>query len=162
MRRFVDGLALRVPPAVVALDLLLAMKFSARWGPGLPGPSAALDRLGTAITILGAGIMMAGLWQFRRHRTTVDPMHPELAETLVDSGVFAWSRHPMYVGFVAVLLGAALMFDAAWSLLGPLALAAWLHRFQIRPEERVLSQRFGAAFDAYCRRVPRWLGRRRG
>jgi len=158
----VERFELRVPPVAVAVLLLLAMRVAARWGPGLPGPADAADALGTALTIGGVLFAAAGAWQFHRHATTVDPMHPDRATSLVDRGVFALSRNPMYVGFVIALLGAAMMFDALLALAGPALLAAWLHRFQVLPEERILRDRFGARFEAYCRRVPRWLGRPKG
>lgn len=162
MNRPAARLELKIPPAAVGLVLLLAMAVSARWSPPLPWPIGLGNAVGAGLMIAGALFALAGVWQFRRHGTTVDPMRPDRAATLVDRGVFAISRNPMYVGFVGVLLGAAFSFDAQWALLGPLLLAAWLHRFQILPEERRLRERFGAAFDAYCRRVPRWLGPRRG
>ncbi len=158
MSRPAEWLELRVPPVAVALVLLLAMRLSARWSPGLPGPTEAAGAVGTALVAAGASFAVAGAWQFHRHATTVDPMRPDRASRLVDRGVFSISRNPMYVGFVVALLGAALMFDALLALLGPALLAAWLHRFQVLPEERILSVRFGAAFEAYCDRVPRWLG----
>lgn len=153
-----DRLELKIPPVVVGLLVLVAMRAAARWSPPLPLAPERAEVLSIVLVLAGAWFAIAGVWQFRRHRTTVDPVRPDRASALVDRGVFAVSRNPMYLGLVLVLLAAALDSGALWSLPGPLVLAAWLGRFQIRPEERILRQRFGAAFDAYCRRVPRWLG----
>ena len=87
MSGLVERFELRVPPVAVAVLLLLAMRVAARWGPGLPGPADAADALGTALTIGGVLFAAAGAWQFHRHATTVDPMHPDRATSLVDRGV---------------------------------------------------------------------------
>ncbi|NKI34089.1 isoprenylcysteine carboxylmethyltransferase family protein [Wenzhouxiangella sp. XN79A] len=158
MNRRVGWLELKVPPVAAGLVLLLAMRISAYWSPPIPLPAGLSDDLGTVLVIVGALFAAAGVWQFRRFGTTVDPTRPARASQLVDRGVFAVSRNPMYVGFVAVLLGAAFDFDALSALTGPVLLALWLHRFQVLPEERILRERFGPLFEDYCRRVPRWLG----
>lgn len=158
MNRLAAWLELRVPPVVVVLVMMVAMRVCVRWSPPMPVPAHAADPLGTVLMIAGALVATAGALQFHRHETTVDPMHPDRATRLVERGVFAVSRNPMYVGFVVILIGAALALNALMALLGPLLLAVWLHRFQIQPEERFLRRQFGAAFDDYCRRVPRWLG----
>ena len=94
---------------------------------------------------------------FRRARTTVNPLRPANASALVTTGPFALSRNPMYVGMATLLAGWAAWLGTPWALTGLVAFVAWITRFQILPEERVLAQRFGAAFDAYRGRVRRWL-----
>ena len=94
---------------------------------------------------------------FRRVRTTVDPRHPERSERLVTGGIFRLSRNPMYVGFVAVLLGLAVARSSPVGVALAIATAMYLDRFQIRPEERRLVQRFGIDFERYRQAVPRWL-----
>jgi protein-S-isoprenylcysteine O-methyltransferase Ste14 len=63
----------------------------------------------------------------------------------------------MYVGLTVALLGWAAFLSALWPLLGPVIFVAYVNRFQIRPEERVLAERFGAEYADYARRVRRWL-----
>ena len=63
----------------------------------------------------------------------------------------------MYLGLVLILLGLAVFLASPWALMGPVAFGAFITRFQIRPEERVLAERFGAAYTEYCARVRRWL-----
>lgn len=110
-----------------------------------------------ALALVGAGISLAGVLAFRRARTTVDPMHPDAASALVAGGIYRFTRNPMYLGF-AVLLLAWGLYLSKLSALAMLALfMLYLTRFQIRPEEAALRQRFGAAFEAYAARVGRWL-----
>jgi protein-S-isoprenylcysteine O-methyltransferase Ste14 len=125
----------------------------------LARPSAALATLGALLAAAGIGIAVAGVAAFRRRRTTVDPRYPERATALVGSGVYGWTRNPMYVGLVGVALGAAVGVGAPLALAGPVLLAVYLDRVQIPAEERALRARFGPEFEGYARRVGRWLGR---
>jgi protein-S-isoprenylcysteine O-methyltransferase Ste14 len=125
-----------------------------------PGLGVALPGrwwLGGLVALAGGFVALAGVVDFRRARTTVDPTRPEAASALVTTGVYAQTRNPMYVGFVLALAGwgVALAHPVA-ALLVP-GLAAYLHRFQILPEERALKAAFGDAFAAYAARVRRWV-----
>jgi protein-S-isoprenylcysteine O-methyltransferase Ste14 len=153
-----DALELKLPPVAVVLLLMVAMRLAVPFSPDITGRPELMRSLGHIVLFSGLLVAVFGAGSFWRHGTTADPMRPQRASALVDSGVFRWTRNPMYLGFVLVLLGVALRFDAWLALAGPVLLAGWLQRFQIRPEERILRDRFGAAFDDYCRRVPRWLG----
>ena len=63
----------------------------------------------------------------------------------------------MYLGLVIALVGWAAFLSAAWPLLGPVVFVLYVNRFQIRPEERVLTELFPADCAEYTRRVRRWL-----
>jgi protein-S-isoprenylcysteine O-methyltransferase Ste14 len=76
---------------------------------------------------------------------------------LVSTGVYSFTRNPMYLGMALVLLAWAAYLSSAWSLLGPLLFALYITRFQIVPEERVLDRLFGTSFAAYKKCVRRWL-----
>ncbi|MEB0160908.1 isoprenylcysteine carboxylmethyltransferase family protein, partial [Pseudomonas sp. AH2 (2023)] len=91
-----------------------------------------------------------------RSRTTVNPLRPDKAAALVSGGVYRVTRNPMYVGMMLLLVAWAVYLDSAWVLAGPVAFVAYITRFQIAPEERVLRAKF-ADFDAYAARVRRWL-----
>ena len=94
---------------------------------------------------------------FRRAKTTVNPLNPEASTALVTSGVFRWTRNPMYLAMLLVLLAWACIVSN-WAALAMLPLfVAYLNRFQIAPEERALQARFGTEFESYRRKVRRWL-----
>ncbi len=116
-------------------------------------------RLGLAglLVVTAVVLVVAGLLEFRRASTTVNPMAPEESSTVVQSGVYRYSRNPMYLGFLIALIGWAVWLAAPWALLGPVAYVAWMTRFQILPEERALNEHFGDDFRDYCRRVRRWI-----
>ena len=72
-------------------------------------------------------------------------------------GIFGYTRNPMYVGLTAVLLGWAVWLSVPCVFLGPIVLVLFLLRFQIVPEERAMSSKFGRDYDEYRKRVRRWL-----
>lgn len=124
-------------------------------------PRLALQLLGGLIAGGGLGVAGAGVAAFRRRRTTVDPRYPERATSLVAEGIYRWTRNPMYLGFVSVAVGAALVLCSPFALFGPAVLAGYLDRVQIPAEEQALRTRFGASFETYVGTVRRWFGRRR-
>jgi protein-S-isoprenylcysteine O-methyltransferase Ste14 len=84
-------------------------------------------------------------------------MIPHESSALVTDGLYRFSRNPIYVADALVLVAVALLVANALALLVLPLFVAYLDRFQIRPEERALRERFGAQFEAYCREVRRWL-----
>ncbi|MCF8533260.1 MAG: isoprenylcysteine carboxylmethyltransferase family protein [Reyranella sp.] len=150
-------LELKIPPPAVALFAALAMwlatSASGILGFMLPG------RLAIAITlaVLGIAISMAGFMSFRRAGTTVNPTRPDTTSSLVEGGVYRFTRNPMYLGLLLVLGGWAAYLSNAAAFAGPVLFALYINRFQIVPEERALAARFGTAFDDYRHRTRRWL-----
>lgn len=152
-----SALELRVPP--VALSLFFA---GAMWLASVQFPvmSFAIPwRLVMANALGGIGIVfaVAGVVAFRTAKTTVNPTQPEAASTLVRSGIYRFSRNPMYVGFLFVLAGWAFFVAHALGFIFLPAFVIYMNRFQILSEERVLSLKFGKEFSAYTQSVPRWL-----
>jgi protein-S-isoprenylcysteine O-methyltransferase Ste14 len=152
-----NTLELKVPPPVVALIVGLAM-----WGISLVAATVQVNLLARIVVsgpvaLVGGAFSLLGAIAFRRAQTTVNPMKPERASSLVTGGVYQVTRNPMYVGLLFVLLGWAVFLAAPWSLVGPVAFVFYISRFQITPEERVLTPLFGEAYSNYKTRVRRWL-----
>jgi protein-S-isoprenylcysteine O-methyltransferase Ste14 len=147
----------KIPPVPVALIAGAAMWLAARATPDwrLAIPAARV----VEVSFAGAGALFAalGVVAFRRARTTVDPLHPAKATSLVTSGVYRVTRNPMYLGLLLLLAGYAVYLANPVTLLGLVAFVAYLDRFQIAPEEAALTAAFGDEFTAYCQRVRRWL-----
>ncbi|HEY9880694.1 MAG TPA: isoprenylcysteine carboxylmethyltransferase family protein [Leptolyngbyaceae cyanobacterium] len=151
------SLELKVPPLIIVTLTAVAM-----WLVSLITPSIevqALIRVVTAvgISLVGGGFVLAGIISFRRARTTVNPMSPETASSLVDWGIYRITRNPMYVGFLLWLVAWAVFWASLWALCGPLFFTLYMTRFQIIPEERALAAMFGENYVVYKLRVPRWL-----
>ena len=151
------SLELRVPPLAVLLIAGLLMGLTALWAPALAWPTQIRIGAGAGILTLGILIAVSGVVAFRRARTTVNPLRPDGASSLVASGIYRYTRNPMYLGMLLVLIGWAVYLARPWALLVLPVFVAYMNRFQIEPEERVLERIFGAEFEAYRRRVRRWL-----
>jgi protein-S-isoprenylcysteine O-methyltransferase Ste14 len=149
-------LELRIPPPVVALLMAALMWLVAETGPTEP---AGLVRSGlaTAAAVLGLAFNVAGMLSFRRARTTLNPMKPDAASALVTTGIYRITRNPMYVGGLLLLVGWGVYLRSAAALIGPVLFFAYITRFQIIPEERVLTTMFGDPYTSYRARVRRWL-----
>ena len=157
------------PPPLIYLGFLLA-----GWGVSALGArpeivaagfgwlAAGFDleiatRRGAALTLIIGGLLLDGMAAglFRRRGTAVEPWKPSTA--LIIEGPYRFSRNPIYVGFAITYLGLAIAMDSwiALILLVPCLLV--VDRFVIQREERYLSAKFGAAYDAYRQAVRRWL-----
>lgn len=109
------------------------------------------------LLILGFSFAISGGISFRMAKTTVNPLKPETASALVTSGVFKYSRNPMYVGLAIILLAWTIYLAAPFGLIGVVGFIAYIQRFQIIPEERAMYKLFGDEFEAYQSTVRRWL-----
>jgi len=145
----------RVPPPVVGA-CVGALMLGAAWA--LPVFAMRVPWLLAAV-LGAAGVLVSviGVLQFRRARTTVNPLKPAEASTLVTGGIYRWTRNPMYLGMALALAGWGLYLGnfGALALVGVFVM--YIDRYQIDPEERALMGRFGDEFAAYRRRVRRWL-----
>lgn len=149
-------LELRIPPPLVGGLIGLAMwALTTRSLAGLSESMRLVVAL--VLVLMGAAVSLAGVVSFRRARTTVNPLKPEKTSSLVCSGIYRITRNPMYLGFLLVLIGWAVMLGSAFAVLGPVLFVGYISRFQIVPEERVLASLFGDEFAAYRARVRRWL-----
>ena len=122
----------------------------------LPGPRG-LQRVAGAAA-LAAGFAL-NVWALReRRRRTTGEFQLEQPESLVTSGPYALSRHPMYVGWWLIHLGVGVMRGSAW-VAATLPAAVLVEHLGVLSEERTLDRDFGAEFAEYRERVPRYLAR---
>jgi len=113
--------------------------------------------VGVLLFIGGVIIDLLSIVQFRRVKTTINPMRPETTSSLVTSGFYAYSRNPMYVGLLVSLIGITLILRSLTPLLVLPLFVLVVTMLQIAPEEKALSKIFGDQFDYYKQKVPRWL-----
>jgi protein-S-isoprenylcysteine O-methyltransferase Ste14 len=150
-------MVLRLPP-----PLILAAGALGAWAAARAWPAATLllpgqRPLGAVLIVAGLIANVAPKRHFRRAGTTVNPLHPQRASALVQSGLHRYSRNPMYLGHALILLGWMLWLGHPAA---GVALAIYLlysDRVQIPREEAALRERFGADYADYCRHVRRWL-----
>ncbi|MDP7038142.1 MAG: isoprenylcysteine carboxylmethyltransferase family protein [Myxococcota bacterium] len=157
LTRTMRALELKIPPPLLTALFALVM-----WGISFITPLVDYPRytqllLSVAFAGLGLCIILAGGWDFKKASTTVNPLKPQNSSTLVQSGLYAFSRDPMYLGLSLGLFGWSLYLSAPLSLLGIAGFMFAITRLQIIPEERALEERFGEEFSAYQTKVRRWL-----
>lgn len=154
-----QSLELKIPPVAVTVLTGIGMWATAEAFPALDIPLPPLWRAGLGVMLAAAGVFLAlaGVGEFRRAATTVNPLSPEASSRLVTGGVYRYTRNPMYLGMLLVLAGWAVALSHLSAPLWLMGYAAYMNRFQIVPEERALTERFGAVFGEYRRRVRRWL-----
>jgi protein-S-isoprenylcysteine O-methyltransferase Ste14 len=152
-----NGLGLKLPPVALGA-IVAALMWCASWAtPAFDFRLPASLLSSVSLALLGAVICLSGVVAFRRAKTTVNPMRPDSTSSLVVSGIYNYTRNPMYLGFLLVLLGWAIFLSNFVALTLLPAFVMYMDRFQIAPEERVLAALFADEYPAYHARVRRWI-----
>lgn len=140
--------------AALALGFALGWLLPLGWPAALAGPAGRV--LGGALAATGLGLDLWSLATLHRARTNILPHRA--ADHLVTQGPYALSRNPIYLGNTLLVLGLGLALANGWMMAAALGAAVATDRLAARREEAHLAARFGAAFEAYRARVPRWIG----
>lgn len=147
---------MKIPPVVL---VLVCVSFI-----GILANTVSLSLFSTEIrlltsallTFVAAAVCVAGVVQFKLHQTTVNPMNPESASSLVQSGIYKFTRNPMYLGFAIFLFACAWYVSSIGGFLVVPLFVFYMNVFQIKPEERALGKLFGEEYSDYKNRVRRW------
>jgi protein-S-isoprenylcysteine O-methyltransferase Ste14 len=154
-RTFARMKSIDLPPVWLAAAIALAWA-QQRVLPALTWTDGTwTEPAGTALISLGFLLMALALAEMVRRRTTPVPHRDPSA--LATGGVYRASRNPIYLGDILILAGVILRWEAALALILLPLLVILLERRFIRPEEERLRRAFGTDFDAYARRVRRWV-----
>lgn len=111
--------------------------------------------IGVPVAIAGLALIVSTLVLFWRFRTRPEPWEP--ASALIEAGPYRLSRNPMYLGMTLVSAAIAIFFESIAALVLLAIVVIAIDRWVIAREEAYLTRRFGEEFDAYRRRVRRWL-----
>jgi len=145
-----------MPPPLWAL-LLLAATYFLSLAPALDTlPVWPTRPIGLVVIVAALALMFWAMFQFRRADTQLLP-NSETNNALVTNGVFAITRNPMYLGMVIFCIGGALWFGRPLMLLAPVLMFAVANSVFIPFEEAKMRRQFGDVFDAYTKRVRRWI-----
>ena len=151
------ALELKAPPVAQFLALAVVMWLLAKYLPALSFEIPARRILVVLFFCLGGIVAVPAVAAFRSSGTTVDPRDPGKASRLVVRGIYRYSRNPMYLGLLFLLLAWAIYLA---NLPGFAALPLFvfcMNRLQIRPEEAAMEAQFGDAYREYRKSVRRWL-----
>lgn len=150
-------LELKTPPAALFLIFGGLMWIISSYIPAFSYKFPGQKWLGTGIFTTGVIIGLTAVAQFWKARTTVHPHKPEHASKVVKSGLYQRSRNPMYLGLLLVLIGWGVYLGNPLNIFCLAGFILYMNRFQIIPEEKVLSKKFGDKFLNYKKSVRRWI-----
>ena len=145
----------RIPPPIVMITFGALVFFTRAW---LPAPPIPLGNLIAVLFFIAGGLVIFfGIREFGTKETTVNPLKPEEATSLVTSGIFGVTRNPMYLGLTLILIAFSIRFGGLTALAWVPLFVIYITRFQILPEEAAMRSLFGEQFEAYCQSVRRWI-----
>ena len=145
----------KIPPPIVTLFFGLCIYLSRPYFPEFS--SSLLNSMSVISFVVGISIFVAAVGSFKKQKTTVNPISIEKASSLVISGIFKYSRNPMYLGMSFVLLGLAFKFNLIGGLLFTSIFMSFITIFQIKPEEVAMEKLFEQQWKDYIKNVRRWL-----
>ncbi|MGB5555367.1 MAG: isoprenylcysteine carboxylmethyltransferase family protein [Flavobacteriaceae bacterium] len=148
---------LKLPPAFVFIFFGSFMYLLARFMPIGEFDFFGKNYLMLALCAAALLIGIISLVQFFAKKTSIDPRSPAKASKLVQNGLYAYSRNPMYLALLLLLLAWGLWLENAFNTLLAAGFVAYMNRFQIIPEETFLLDKFGDVYKKYCIAVRRWF-----
>ena len=155
MNHSIDHARVKVhPPVLLLVHLFLVFLLNRLYPLPLAFPTA-LTWIGYLLVVSGIGLAFSAVRRFMQAHTTLDP-HGSVS-MVVTNGPYNFSRNPIYLGFVCLLVGFSFIFKSWWGLsLSPIMMIM-LHQLVIRFEEAYLEKKFGEVYTGYKSRVRRWL-----
>ncbi|WLP95567.1 isoprenylcysteine carboxylmethyltransferase family protein [Psychrobacter sp. M13] len=152
-----SSLELKAPPVLQVITIAFAMYGLSGLFPNLQVMVFGTKWLASGLAVVGMALAIMGILAFKKAQTTVNPHTPEKSVSLVTKGIYKYTRNPMYLGMLLVLLGWAFYLSNFAALLVLPIFIIYMSRFQIQPEERFMKQKFGDEYRAYIMKVRRWL-----
>jgi protein-S-isoprenylcysteine O-methyltransferase Ste14 len=149
------NLTTKIPPPIITLIFGLIIYFSKTFFNQFFSYNNNIISL--FLLILGLTVFILAVKAFNRQKTTVNPLEPRKASSLVSSGIFKYSRNPMYLGMLIILLSISFKFNLVGGIVVSLLFYLFITRFQILPEEEAMNELFGDEFIEYSNRTRRWI-----
>ena len=107
--------------------------------------------------IIGLACALPSFRLFSRHKTTISPFTPSETAVLLTEGMYRYSRNPMYLGFLLLIISATIWFGSWLGILMSLIFIFLMNSLQIIPEEDALLEIFGEEYNEYKNKVRRWI-----
>ena len=145
----------KIPPPIVTLIFGLIIFFSKSLFPIFKFNNS--NYVSLIFLIFGFIILITAVKSFKKHQTTINPLNPDQASTLVNSGIFSFTRNPMYLGMLFILLSISFNFNILGGIIICFLFKIYITRFQIMPEEEAMEKIFGKDFVEYKNKVRRWI-----
>lgn len=148
---------LKLPPSLIFVVFFLLMYLLSRFLPFGYFEFFGHEYFIIAILVISILIAFISLFQFFKSKTSIDPRTPSKVSTLVTAGIYKFSRNPMYLALLLILLAWGIWLGNAFNSLLAAGFVGYMNKFQIIPEEQVLTTIFGKEYQQYCTQVRRWF-----
>ena len=146
---------LKIPPPILVIILITSIYFSSDKLDLISIPYRTLFSI--VILSIGIVVIINPVVKFIKSKTTVNPVEFKNVEKLVTSGIYKYSRNPMYLGMIIIIISTTVYYLNFYSLLTPFIFYFWINRFQIKREEVFLEEKFGQEYLSYKTKTRRWI-----
>ena len=146
---------LKIPPPLLVLILVIANYFSSKKIDLIHLPNQ--DLISILILLIGMLILINPIFKFIKSKTTIDPIKFKKVNKLVTSGIYKYSRNPMYLGLLMIVISTSIFYLNIFSMITPILFYYWINSFQIKREEIFLSEKFGKEYLFYKNKTRRWI-----
>ena len=150
-----NGAAVKFPPPLIYLIFMLVAYAAHYFYPIGLGIASGLNYIGVGVAMLGIYMAILVSRSFKRVETNIEPWKP--TTKIISTGIYAYSRNPVYVGFCLVPVGTGIFLNSFWILIGFIPSAILVYYVAIRKEEAYLEEKFGEEYVHYKNKVRRWL-----
>jgi protein-S-isoprenylcysteine O-methyltransferase Ste14 len=150
-------LELKIPPVFVTFIFFLAAWLISKLFGFFNYNFLILKILSILLFIAGLTILVIAVSKFQIEKTTVDPITPRKANSLVVNGIYKYTRNPMYLSLFFWVTGLAFYLGNPLNLFTSILFLLYMTRFQIKPEEKILTEKFAEEYKLYLKNVKRWL-----
>jgi len=147
----------RIPPLIQYLLCASLVWAISQFLPSFTVNHVFLKAAGGLLLLCGITLLGSAVLAFIKHKTSVNPVNLDQTQYLVTNGFYRYSRNPMYLGFLLLLVGQVACLTILTALIAPVIFYAVMTTLQIKPEEKALTLKFGEAYIAYCQKTRRWL-----
>ena len=146
---------LKIPPPILVFILVISNYFSSKKIDLIILPNQTL--ISILILLIGILILINPIFKFIRSKTTIDPIKFKRVNKLITSGIYKYSRNPMYLGFLIIVISTSIFYLNIYSITTPFFFYFWINRFQIKREEIFLTEKFGKEYLQYKTKTRRWI-----
>ncbi len=145
----------KIPPPLLVLILVIANYFSSKKIDLINLPNK--DLISILIFLIGILILLNPIFKFIKSKTTIDPIKFKKVNKLITTGIYKYSRNPMYLGLLMIVTSTSLFYLNIFSITTPFLFYFWINRFQIKREEIFLTEKFGKEYLLYRTKTRRWI-----
>ncbi len=146
---------LKIPPPLLVLILVIFNYFSSKKIDLILLPYQKL--ISFILLFIGVLILINPILKFIKSKTTIDPIKFKKVNKLIITGIYKYSRNPMYLGLLTIVISTTILYLNIFSITTPIIFYFWINKFQIKREEIFLTEKFGKEYLLYKTKTRRWI-----